>query len=240
MATIVVNKDTVLPKRHAFDFYRTPEGLVESAMNEIAGHWLPHIPRMALDPGAGDGVWGKWVKHHLPKTTLIGVELRGETIQPEWYDVWVWKSFLDYQPAHKFQLIVGNPPYKHAEDFVQHGLELLHPDSGVMVFLFKTSFLESIGRWERLFQWSEKSPTTVYQLPRRVSFSGDGKTNAEAYAVFEWNNYMRKNSTDTRLRWLGHNNDMQFNWEKDIDLSREQRLNYEYKKRIYRGCSSTN
>jgi hypothetical protein len=78
---------------------------------------------------------------------------------------------------------MGNPPYRHAEEFIRHGYDLLSV-GGSLIFLLRLAFLEGKARRDGLFR--EMPPYQVAVCSKRPSFSGDGRTNATAFAVFHW------------------------------------------------------
>jgi hypothetical protein len=81
--------------------------------------------------------------------------------------------------------VVGNPPYSHAIEHVEHAISLAlpgHGPAGGVAFLLRLAFLESR---ERAAFWRKHPPTEVHVLTRRPSFTG-GKTDSCAYAFFVW------------------------------------------------------
>lgn len=83
--------------------------------------------------------------------------------------------------------IVTNPPYKHAQEFVEHALCKVDEGRKVCMFL-KVLFLESQSRKE-LF--TQHPPKTIYISSSRINCAknGDFKTynsSAIAYAWFVW------------------------------------------------------
>ena len=90
-------------------------------------------------------------------------------------------SFFDYEPDCGYDVIIGNPPYSLALDFINKSLELLHP-GGLLIFLLRTNFLES----EKRFKWWQEHPLSgLYTLHKRPSFTGRG-TDATSYSWFVW------------------------------------------------------
>lgn len=83
-------------------------------------------------------------------------------------------------------VIVTNPPYRYAKEFVLHALEL--GAEQVCMFL-KLTFLEGVGRQE-LFQ--KYPPRTVAVFTRRIQVARNGdpemfkKSSAACYAWFIW------------------------------------------------------
>jgi hypothetical protein len=192
---VIIQTDKPLPPRRENDFYPTPEYTVRSALELIPEWW---VPKSVFDPGAGDGIWGRIARLRWPEMQLVGAELRDVPKPPE-YDEWSVGNFLgNLGPlAHyEFDLVVGNPPYRDAEAFVRRSLALLR-DRGQLVFLLRLAFLESQRRRDGLFK--EFPPKTVGVCSKRPSFTGDGKTNATAFAVFHW---MKGYAGSTRLTWF--------------------------------------
>jgi len=99
--------------------------------------------------------------------------------------------------------IVTNPPYKFAQEFVEHALSLVHPGNKVCMFL-KLQFLESKSR-RKLFDVTP--PKTVYVCSGRVlcAKNGDfdamraGGGSAISYAWFVWE---KGHQNDTILKWI--------------------------------------
>lgn len=92
---------------------------------------------------------------------------------------------------------VSNPPFRLAEQFIERALDL--STIGVAVIL-RSAFLESIGRYERLFE--QRPPSNILQFAERVPMV-KGRVDPEAasataYAWLVW----RKGETGTRLHWI--------------------------------------
>lgn len=165
-------------KRKKHDFYPTPLEFCKAVVNLV-----DFYPAFICDPGAGNGVWGRALREKFPHAMLDGVELQ-PLDKPGWYDSWYIGDYLKYEPfIYKYDLIIGNPPYSLAEEFICHSMDLLS-DYGVLIFLLRLSFLESKSRVRGLFK--EFPPSNVFVSASRISFTGDGKNDDQAYAVFWW------------------------------------------------------
>ena len=81
----------------------------------------------------------------------------------------------------KYDVIIGNPPYSMAQEFIDKCLTLLNP-GGRLIFLLRTNFLESKKRFT---WWQDKIPSGLYVLSKRPSFTGKG-TDATSYSWFIW------------------------------------------------------
>lgn len=196
MTTIYASATALLnmPKRKDFDFYPTPSSCCEDALSFLPTDFKPQC---ILDPGAGAGAWGKAARKRYPATLITGVELRPETPRPAAYNFWIHGDFLltDAQPA--FDLVIGNPPYNRAEQFVRHSMAMLE-DDGYLMMLLRLNFLESHGRGKGLYR--KYPPKNVVVRAGRVSFTGDGQANATVYAYFIWQKgWMGKPTLDWSL-----------------------------------------
>ncbi|MFR2694376.1 MAG: hypothetical protein ACLTBV_31030 [Enterocloster bolteae] len=56
-------------------------------------------------------------------------------------------DFPEHGSREKYDLIIGNPPFNQAIEFVEKCLGLLKP-GGRLIFLLRTAFMESDQRFE--------------------------------------------------------------------------------------------
>ncbi len=173
---IFTNKD--LPPRREYDFYPTPLSFARTALDLLP---LAFYPRSIIDPGAGTGIWGEAAKAKWPKSIINGYEIRQED-QPGEYNYWKTGDYLDIEITGGVSLVMGNPPYKFAEEFIRKSLDLLE-DGGYLVFMLRLAILESKKRMQL---WKDYPRKKVVVCANRPSFSGDGKTNATAFAFLYW------------------------------------------------------
>lgn len=166
----------------ALDVYRTPL----QAVDRLLEAWTPPAvsDRVWLEPGAGDGRIARSVKAmhggiwHLSECRAteranlapIGMVTIGDFLADEPNPAW-----------RGTDVVIGNPPYKHAEAFIRRACEVA-PDAEV-VFLLRLNFLASI---ERVPLWRDCGMPDVFVLPNRPSFTGDGKSDGCEYAWFAW------------------------------------------------------
>lgn len=170
--------------RNPLDAYYTPEGLPEALIREadLRGGfaWEPHAgggsfvrPLQAfVEDGQLDGLWASDINPEAP----------GVADFPDGAGVDFLAVGRDDVPLPSIDYIIGNPPYNEAEEHVRKALELVE-FGGMVAFLLRLGFLES---QKRLAFWREHPAQRMYALVPRPSFSGDGKTDGQAYAWFVW------------------------------------------------------
>ncbi len=176
----IIKTDKALRPREKNDHYPTPISLCKAALS-----LLPDEPyQWFLDAGAGTGPWGIAARLLFPQSYIVGVE-RYECYwcaDNKAYDEWHYANYLTWMPTVKFSTIIGNPPYSLAQEFVDKSLEILS-DGGVALFLLRLAFLESRKR----YTWWRDSPLKhVWVLANRPSFTGNGRTDDTAYALYWW------------------------------------------------------
>jgi hypothetical protein len=81
-------------------------------------------------------------------------------------------------PPHPYQVVITNPPFSLAMQFVQACL----PISTNVVMLLRLNFLASESR----SGFMRDTKPNVYVLPNRPSFVRGGKTDSIEYAWFHW------------------------------------------------------
>jgi SAM-dependent methyltransferase len=193
-----------LRKRPKDDFFPTPDELCQVAIQDLTTY-----SDRILDPGCGTGPWGRAARKAYPEARIVGAELTADRIDYarkagllDAYTMTRWGNFLTMPfRGMTFNLIVGNPPYKLAEQFVMRSFELLEP-GGQILFLLRTAFAEGQGRYQRMFSGVTR-PVAIHSLVERPSFTGDGRTDATAYSMFLWaKNYIGP----TTFGWLSWKN----------------------------------
>jgi hypothetical protein len=93
---------------------------------------------------------------------------------------------------------ITNPPFKLAEEFINKSLEISR--EGVAI-LTRTVFLESIGRYNRLF--TVRPPTILAQFAERVPMvKGRVDPKATTTTGYAWMIWKKECFADTRLVWI--------------------------------------
>lgn len=187
-------------KRHKSDFYETPLFLAEAALSYVRSSFGVDRPELVLDPGAGLGIWGKAARGIWSSPTIIGVEI--EHNPAPYYDIWHRDDYLSLSRSWRGNvktrpdLIVGNPPYRLAEEFIEASHNIVR-QGGLIAFLLRLNLLA--GQKRREF-WKKYAPGYVAVCVERPSFTNDGGSDATEYALFVWGD--RFHSINPNIDWL--------------------------------------
>lgn len=154
------------------DFFETPSWVVDAI--------VPHLPCAldVLDPCAGKGAILKALGAAEGRkfANLRGIEIDPAHLGPE-------QPFVDEGDALSLdwetpRLVVMNPPFGLAQEFLEKALAEIAP-GGTVAALLRLAFLESTKR----AGFHRAAPADVFVLARRPSFIG-GKTDSSAYGWF--------------------------------------------------------
>ena len=96
--------------------------------------------------------------------------------------------------------IITNPPYKYAQEFVEHAMELVPVGAKVVMFL-KLQFLEGKARRE-LFK--KYPPKTVYVSSSRLicAKNGDFETVTSSAVAYCWYVFVKGFKGNTTIKWF--------------------------------------
>lgn len=194
-----------LPQRRNFDSYPTELPLVVASIAEAIDINTIN-PVTVLDPGAGEGVWGRAAKLLLPNSEVSGVEIQ-DYFKPEGFDYWFVMDYLDFVPVYtpKFDFICGNPPFggfekpPKWEQFLHKSWSLLAP-GGTIVFLLKVEVSTGLRRQRKL--WSQLPPYMCLPCCPRPSHTGDRNTNKNDLALWIWKKDHRGQPIGTPGEWM--------------------------------------
>jgi hypothetical protein len=144
----------------------------------------------AWEPACGRGYMSKVLQEYFGQVTSSDIHAYG------YGDV---SDFLQSKPSdNQHDWVITNPPFKLAEEFVLHGLNIARVGLAVLV---RTVFIESKGRYERLFR---DTPCSIFgQFVERVPIVKgriDPKaTTATGYAWLIWN---KQESETAKVFWI--------------------------------------
>jgi hypothetical protein len=173
----------------SFDNFPTPPWATRALLELILDHY-ELSKKSCLEPACGAGHMAKVQREYFKSVTAKDIFDYGYGEQEDFL-----KS--DFSGS-SFDWVITNPPFKLAEAFVQKGLEIA--TDGVAM-LTRTVFLESVGRYERLFNLCP--PSIVAQFSERVPMV-KGRLDAKATTAtgYAWIIWEKNHSKTTSLRWI--------------------------------------
>ena len=175
-------------KRAEADFYATDPRALERLLKRFNG-----FQQKIWEPACGNGHLAKVLESHqyeVKKSDILLREYPCEQI-----------DFLKYQEDWDGDIIT-NPPYALATEFVLKSLELLYP-MNIAAFFMKIQFLETKGRYEKIFK--DQPPKYVYIFRDRITVAknGDLKEFQTSSAVcYAWYIWYKGYSGSPQLGWL--------------------------------------
>jgi hypothetical protein len=184
MCRIIGSHNTSTDDRQADDYYAT---------DPIAGEWLLKIESLSnniWECACGEG--------HLAKVFVkAGKNVRSTDLVDRHFG----QGGVDFlQTSEPWNGdIVTNPPYKYAEQFIKHGLELI-PDGYKVCMLLKLQFLEGNNR-RKMFD--EIPPKTVWVSTSRIKHGMNGDfSRANSMMAIAWYVWEKGYTGDTTLKWF--------------------------------------
>ena len=174
------------------DNYPTPSWCVERLLESVAlpgGTWL--------EPAVGEGAILRAVNRDDVSWTAVDIRPEAvktvSTLVPS--DRLFEGDFLTLSAARTFEprsfsVVLTNPPYGRALEFVQASLPLAE----TVVMLLRLSFLASKTRHD----FMKTTKPDVWVMPTRPAFV-NRKTDSTDYAWFIWRTVP---PTDAKIRWL--------------------------------------
>lgn len=154
----------VMAQRHepmdSLDDFPTPpwatRALIEKVFIDFMGWDIMTLNmRTCLEPACNRGYMSKVLREYFRTVSSSDVHDYGYGGVSDFTD-----EFL-YYPDHDW--VITNPPFKLAETFIHRAKSVA--GTGIAM-LTRTSFLEGVGRYERIFK--EDPPTIVAQFSERV------------------------------------------------------------------------
>ena len=176
--------------REENDYYATDPKSLEIFLDKLKEDEI-ELDKYIFEPACGQGHLSEVLKKRNYKVISTDLVDRGYGTP--------FVNFLEYN-LQFIGDILTNPPYKYAQEFVEHGLKIIKNGNKVIMFL-KIQFLEGQAR-KKLFE--KYPPKYVYVNSARQLCAMNGefekyKATALCYCWFVW----EKGCTDeTIVRWI--------------------------------------
>ena len=176
-----------LSSRRALDAYYTPDSLAL----RLVGLLPIRSGNTVLEPHAGNGAFVKAAR--ATGATVTACDINANAAGLAYANENRVGNFLttSWSPAPDW--VLGNPPFRGAEDHIHHAL---HVTKQHVVMLVRLGFLATQRRYSTL--WRDNRPRCVWVLSARPSFT-DGGTDASDYGWVWWD---KAHSGGSVLDWL--------------------------------------
>ncbi len=174
-------------QRDDLDFFVTPAYVVEAILPHLA------LGGLVLDPCAGEGNILDVVSDIIGVSNVIAYEIdptRAAVCDSKGYtainridegvaafEKTVCRDALSSKPWHSVDLVIMNPPYRRAQEFVERACDEMSSTNGTVAALLPLTWVESIKRYE----FHRVCPGDFYFMAQRPSFTGDNKTDSVGY-----------------------------------------------------------
>lgn len=167
-------------ERHISDYYVTPVEDVDKFLTKLSSVY-PNVLSSCkdiLDCSAGgdesNAMTYPLVLKKFGKSTDT-IDIREDSLADTIGD------YLEYDCKGKYDLVISNPPFNLALEFIQKALDDVK-DNGYVIMLLRLNFLEGMKRKEEL--WNKIMPKYIFVHSKRMSFTESGKTDSVAYAHY--------------------------------------------------------
>jgi hypothetical protein len=196
------NRSKNREENHAFDFYKTPDWIIKDLFDNLdkmgrSDHGLfQHLAKTfgVLDPCSGGdenhkAAYPVILQNKTPSiNNIVKIDIREDSdsdFKTDFLSLDV-DSFLDeVNESHKFGVVISNPPFNLAQEFIQKAHEVV-VENGYIIFLLRMGFMGSEKRFQ--FLTEQYKPYCIFSHHKRPSFTDDGKTDADYYQHVIWKN----------------------------------------------------
>jgi hypothetical protein len=169
-------------KREANDFYPTPPSTTHALMRR------EKFDGSVWECASGNGAMAKVIEQY---NDCISSDIRTDE------DVYGEKGVDFLKTSRQVDNVITNPPYRLAEDFIQHALQCARKK---VAMLLKLVFLEGVTRYD-LFQNTPLKTVYVFCKRQKITISGKPMKNSSmiAYAWFVWDKSYKGKPT---IAWI--------------------------------------
>jgi len=183
-------------KRRDHDAYYTPDWCTDRLIEDpdlpfdLSGVWLEPaagggdiIDAISINTGGGLNDPLIWVAGDIRPKCLPALSHLTHDVYAEDFLLFDFGDLLSKHNRDRFDVLITNPPYSLAEDFMTKGMKIAR----FTCLFLRVDYLASKSRCSFLRAF----PPDVFVLPNRPSFTGDGNTDMTEYAWFVWPQHSR-------------------------------------------------
>lgn len=160
---------------NGYDDFPTPPWATRALIHHVIGNtWQNNY---CLEPACGVGYMSRTLGEYFKIVEAYDILNYGDNLV---------RDFLTYPYIpNQYDWIITNPPFKHAEEFTKRAIDLAN--IGIAMFA-RTSFVESVGRYNRIFKATPPSIIAFFteRVPINKSKMERDNTTATCYSWFVW------------------------------------------------------
>lgn len=191
-------------ERDLDDHYATPPQVASLICAALKlDRWITKPGRL-LEPGCGEGSFLDAMAKVWPSAERIGVDLN-----PELVDIAVDRGHEAYACDYlkvkdlggPFDAIIGNPPFKFADEFLERSMGLVKP-FGIVAFIQKLNWQGGQKRFKAMWLKTGRDLAHEYVLPYRIGFTPDGGSDSIEYGVYVFQRGWMKTGRPTTKSFL--------------------------------------
>lgn len=200
--------------RQEDDFYATDPKAIEALFNapcfsytQVTESYLKKAKNDPYfyfwEPAAGNGNLSNWLRNNGYHIIASDLKYRGCTDG----SIIDGLDFLTTYPYNKFKgaaahpfVIITNPPYSLATEFIEHALEIL-PEGGFYIALMNITYLHGIDRYKRVY--SKGTLREVYVFSKKIHvYKNNIPTGYTSMCVYAWYVFQKGYNGQPTLYWL--------------------------------------
>jgi hypothetical protein len=172
------------------DDFPTPPWATRALVEHVLGNKKALAGQTCLEPACGAGHMAKVLHEYFREVHASDAYDYGYSIK---------RDFITHPfETNSVDWVITNPPFRLGEEFVLKALTIAR--QGVAI-LARTVFLESVGRYNRIFQ--EQPPTKFAQFTERVPMvKGRLDIKATTATGYAWLVWEKSENQMPRLMWV--------------------------------------
>lgn len=170
-------------KEHIADYYKTPVNDIVNFFAALDNEMTINMDKCTLDPASGGDKDNEmsypvaiYEYYRVPLEHIRTIDIREDSLAE------VKGDYLTMQLNYKPHVIITNPPFNKALDFIQKALNDVE-ENGYVIMLLRLNFLETKARKEFFDKYM---PEYIFVHHKRMSFVKGKGTDSTAYAHFVW------------------------------------------------------
>ena len=213
-AAIAAHRGGGKSMRQEDDFYATDPKALEALINAPCVSYNQRTQDVLLncfrdrgyciwEPAAGNGNLSNYLCEHGYNVIASDLKYRGCTDG----SIIDGLDFLTTYPYNKFKgaaahpyVILTNPPYSLATEFIEHALNIL-PNGGLYIALMNITYLHGIDRYKRVY--SKGTLREVYVFSKKIHvYKNNIPTGHTSMCVYAWYVFQKGYNGQPTLYWL--------------------------------------